>query len=131
MFHKELPNISRTYIQHEKLILLTVCLLTKDFFNILITSVGAVRTSNPICFQIAGVQIWPLPNKPNGTFDLDEMEEKVRDHRDDHEPMTSLICVENTQNWCGGKVLPLDWLDDVSIAVNDPHEVSHHLQQVA
>lgn len=65
--------------------------------------------------QIAGVQIWPLPNKPDGTFDLDEMEEKVRDHTDDHEPMTSLICVENTQNWCGGKVLPLEWLDDLAM----------------
>jgi hypothetical protein len=84
---------------------------------------GVVRTSNPICFQIAGVQIWPLPNKPDGTFDLDEMEEKVRDHTDDHEPMTSLICVENTQNWCGGKVLPLKWLDEVSIAENDFHNV--------
>ena len=64
--------------------------------------------------QIAGVQIWPLRNKPDGTFDLDEMEEKVRDPEDDHEPKTSLICAENTHNWCGGKVLPLEWLDDVS-----------------
>ena len=69
--------------------------------------------------QIAGVQIWPLRNKPDGTFDLDEMEEKVRDHEDDHEPKTSLICVENTHNWCGGKVLPLEWLDDVSTIHTD------------
>jgi threonine aldolase len=60
----------------------------------------------------------PLPNKPDGTFDLEKMEERVRDTSDDHEPVTSLICVENTQNWCGGKVLPLEWLDDVSIAGN-------------
>jgi hypothetical protein len=72
-----------------------------------------------ISLQIAGVQIWPLQNNPDGTFDLDEMEEKVRNHTDDHEPMTSLICVENTQNWCGGRVLPLEWLDDVSIVGND------------
>lgn len=76
--------------------------------------------------QIAGVQIWPLRNKPDGTFDLDEMEEKVRNHEDDHEPKTSLICVENTQNWCGGKVLPLEWLDDVSTV----HTVNEHLQLV-
>jgi hypothetical protein len=72
--------------------------------------------------QIAGVQIWPLRNKPDGTFDLDEMEEKVRDHTDDHEPRTSLICVENTQNWCGGKVVPLEWLDDVSTVQRDLNE---------
>ncbi|PSN45213.1 putative low-specificity L-threonine aldolase 2 [Blattella germanica] len=65
--------------------------------------------------QIAGVQIWPLQNKSDGTFDLDEMEEKIRDHSDDHEPKTSLIVVENTQNWCGGKVLPMKWIDDVSV----------------
>ena len=45
------------------------------------------------------------------------MEEKIRDHSDDHEPQTSLICVENTQNFCGGKVLPLNWLNDVSIKI--------------
>ena len=46
---------------------------------------------------IAGVQIWPLRNKPDGKFDLDEVEEKVRGHEDDYEPKISLICVENTQ----------------------------------
>ncbi|KAJ9574649.1 hypothetical protein L9F63_008181, partial [Diploptera punctata] len=65
--------------------------------------------------QIAGVQISLLRNNPDGTFDLDEMEEKIRDHSDIHEPKTSLICVENTQNWCGGKVLPLKWLDELGI----------------
>jgi threonine aldolase len=67
-----------------------------------------------ISSPIAGVQIWPLRNKPDGKFDLDEVEEKVRGHEDDYEPKISLICVENTHNWCGGNVLPLEWLDDVS-----------------
>ena len=66
-----------------------------------------------ISSQIAEEQIWPLRNKPDGTFDLDEREEMVRNHEDDHEPKISLICVENTHNYCGGKVIPLEWLDDV------------------
>ena len=38
----------------------------------------------------------------------------VRNHEDDHKPKITLNCVENTLNWCGGKMLPLEWLDDVS-----------------
>lgn len=28
-------------------------------------------------------------------------------------PVTSLVCVENTHNMAGGRVLPLGWLDEV------------------
>lgn len=85
----------------------------------LVTKVEVTEIIKVIYVQIAGVQIWPLRNNPDGTFDLDDMEEKVRNHTDDHEPMTSLICVENTQNWCGGRVLSLEWLDDVSNVGSD------------
>lgn len=30
-----------------------------------------------------------------------------------HEPTTRLVCVENTHNSLGGKVLPIDWLKEV------------------
>jgi len=72
-----------------------------------------------ISSQIAEVQIWPLRNKPHGTFDLDEREELLRNREDDHEPKISLICVENTHNCFGGKLLPLEWLDDVSDVHSD------------
>ena len=72
-----------------------------------------------ISSQIAEVQIWPLRNKPDGTFDLDEIEDVVRNHEDDHEPNISLICVESTHKYCGGKVIPLEWLDDVSDVHSD------------
>jgi threonine aldolase len=53
-----------------------------------------------------------VPNLPDGTFDLDIMQNHIRT-RDLHEPRTALICVENTHNKCGGKVVPLAWLDEV------------------
>lgn len=31
-----------------------------------------------------------------------------------HEPITRMIMIENTQNMCGGKVLPLKFLDEIS-----------------
>ncbi|CAG2068754.1 unnamed protein product, partial [Timema podura] len=71
-------------------------------------------SSHMFLFEQGGAaQMCTLPNKSNGTFDLDLMESKVRSGNDSlHEPITSLICVENTHNVCGGKVLPLDWLDE-------------------
>lgn len=62
--------------------------------------------------QIAGVQVTTVKNKPDGTFDLDEMQMKIR-KEDIHEPVTALICIENTHNVCGGKVLPMEWLKEL------------------
>lgn len=61
--------------------------------------------------QLAGVQLCPLPNKPDGTFCLTQFQENIRG-RDLHEVITSMAIVENTQNMCGGKVLPLEYLDE-------------------
>ena len=43
------------------------------------------------------------------------MKSKVR-KGDIFEPITSLIVVENTHNMCGGKALPMKWLDEVNTA---------------
>ncbi|XP_044759593.1 probable low-specificity L-threonine aldolase 2 [Coccinella septempunctata] len=63
--------------------------------------------------QIAGVQSCLLRNKEDGTFDLNELRDKIRVDSDVHEPVTQLVIVENTHNMCGGKVLPLEWLAEV------------------
>ena len=35
-------------------------------------------------------------------------------HYDDpHEAWTALMCIENTHNKCGGKVLPVQWIREV------------------
>ena len=61
--------------------------------------------------QFGGVQLNPIPNNPDGTFCLDKFKRKFRFY-DQHEPITSLAIVENTHNMCGGKVIPLEWLDE-------------------
>lgn len=63
--------------------------------------------------HLASIMITTIDNKPDGTFDLDEFESMIRGS-DIHEPVTALVAVENTHNACGGKVLPLDWLEDLS-----------------
>lgn len=54
-------------------------------------------------------------NLPDGTFSLDEVVTRMRDGSDIHNTKTSLICVENTHNWCGGVALPLTWMSEVGL----------------
>ncbi|CAH1115903.1 unnamed protein product [Phaedon cochleariae] len=75
--------------------------------------------------QIAGVQCQPMKNKDDGTFSLDELREKIRKNPDIHEPISSLIVIENTHNLCGGKVLPLDWIEKVGSIGSDNNIAVH------
>jgi len=62
--------------------------------------------------QIGGVHPRAVWNKKDGTMELKDIEDAVRDE-DPHYPRTRLICLENTHNACGGKVLPRAFLSDV------------------
>ncbi|XP_032900157.1 probable low-specificity L-threonine aldolase 2 isoform X3 [Amblyraja radiata] len=63
--------------------------------------------------QIAGVHSRVVKNLPDGTFDLNELESNIRhDYPDPHVTRTSLICLENTHNVKGGRVLPLPFLQE-------------------
>lgn len=64
--------------------------------------------------HVAGVLLSTLDNKPDGTFDLAELESRFRG-TDVHEPISAMVAVENTHNVCGGKVLPLKFLDELSV----------------
>lgn len=70
--------------------------------------------------QIAGVQLVTIKNETDGTFCLNEMQRKLRVYEDCHEPITSLVIVENTHNMCGGKVLPLEWLNELATICKNP-----------
>jgi threonine aldolase len=50
---------------------------------------------------LGGIQACPLPNQPDGTLALDDILASIRSE-DVHHPITRLICLENTQNICGG-----------------------------
>ena len=75
----------------------------------------------PVCLccvfvltQVAGVHPRTVTTLPNGTFDLDEVESKIRhDYPRAYLPRSRLICVENTHNVKGGRVLPLTFLQEV------------------
>lgn len=45
----------------------------------------------------------------DGTLDLDDIREAIREN-DCHMPVTRLICLENTHNFAGGKVLTPEYI---------------------
>jgi threonine aldolase len=61
---------------------------------------------------VGGVHPHTLRNQPDGTLDLAEIAEHIRGDND-HYPVSRLICLENTQNRCGGRVLRPDYVDAV------------------
>lgn len=59
---------------------------------------------------IAGVQLRPI-DAPKGILPVEAIAERIRGE-DIHYPPTSLVCLENAHS--SGRVLPLDYLDEVS-----------------
>lgn len=60
-----------------------------------------------------GVVYEPLPNQPDGSVLLSDLAEAFPDANDPQFALPSLICLENTQNRCGGVVLDSDYLAGV------------------
>jgi threonine aldolase len=75
---------------------------------------------------LGGVQVRTVPNLSDGTMDPLLLENAIRARDNVHFPRTSLICVENTQNRCGGAVLSVDQLAEVR-AVADRHQLPVHM----
>ena len=61
---------------------------------------------------VGGVHPRPLHNQPDGTLDLDAIADHIRGDND-HYPVSRLVCLENTQNRCGGRVLRPEYVDAV------------------
>ncbi|MEZ4683833.1 MAG: low-specificity L-threonine aldolase [Caldilineaceae bacterium] len=61
---------------------------------------------------LGGVHPMAIRNQADGTLDLAEVEANIRGDNE-HYPVTKLICVENTHNFCGGRVLSLDYMDAI------------------
>jgi threonine aldolase len=61
---------------------------------------------------LGGIQPCPVPNQPDGTLALDDILASIRTE-DVHHPITRLICLENTQNICGGVPLTAAYTREV------------------
>ncbi len=61
----------------------------------------------------AGLQLHPVPTD-DGLLTADHVAAAIRPASNPYQPETSLICVENTHNAAGGKVLPLPALQGIA-----------------
>ncbi len=74
---------------------------------------------------VAGVQLRAVPNDARGRINASDVEAMIRG-ANVHNPSTTLLCLENTQNRCSGAAIPLD--DIVELAgVAHRHGVRVHI----
>ena len=57
---------------------------------------------------LGGVHSCQLPNQQDGTLILEDIQDAFRSS-DDHQPISRLVCLENTHNRCGGVSLSADY----------------------
>jgi threonine aldolase len=74
---------------------------------------------------LGGVAMWGIPNLPDGTLPLDAVAAAIRP-RDPHFPRTALICIENTQNRCGGAPIGPEYMAALG-ALAQVHGLPLHL----
>jgi threonine aldolase len=73
---------------------------------------------------LGGIQPCPVQNQADGTLALTEILSSIRTE-DVHHPITRLICLENTQNICGGVPLTPDYTRQVGELAHDNHLFLH------
>ena len=61
---------------------------------------------------LGGIQPCAIPNQKDGTLTVDDILASIRTE-DVHHPITRLICLENTQNICGGVPLTVEYTQQV------------------
>ena len=57
---------------------------------------------------LGGVHSCQLPNQPDGTLLIQDIQAAIRS-TDAHQPVSRLVCLENTHNRCGGVALTADY----------------------
>ncbi len=57
---------------------------------------------------LGGVHSCQLPNQADGTLFLDDIQAAIRS-KDAHQPISRLVCLENTHNRCGGVAITADY----------------------
>lgn len=74
---------------------------------------------------LSGVTCRPI-SSDDGTLPLDALRANIHRGDDPHYAPTRLVCLENTHNACGGRVLPMDHVRSV-IALAHEHDLLAHL----
>src|SRR3984893_18294202 len=57
---------------------------------------------------LGGAPMYVVPRHANGSLDMQKVRAGIADDSDGHVAATSLVCIENTHNRCGGTVLNVE-----------------------
>ncbi len=74
---------------------------------------------------LGGVVIHTIPNQADGTLTLKDLEYALNDPEDIHSPISKLIIIENTQNFCGGVPLSLEYTESVAAFAREHGLILH------
>lgn len=74
---------------------------------------------------LGGVHSSQIPNQPDGTLDLEDIRAAIRPE-DVHQPVSRLVCLENTHNRCGGAPLSAEYTQSVADLAHQ-HNLYLHL----
>lgn len=75
---------------------------------------------------VGGVVIHTIPNQADGTLALQDLQNALRNPDDIHEPISKLVIIENTQNFCGGVPISLYYTEQVAAFARE-HNLLLHL----
>ncbi len=73
---------------------------------------------------LGGVHSCQLQNQVDGTLLLDDIQDAIRSN-DAHQPISRLVCLENTHNRCGGVALTTDYTRAVGELVHEKGLLLH------
>ncbi len=74
---------------------------------------------------LGGIVPHPIPNQPDGTLRLEDIEQAIREDNV-HFPRTRLLCLENTHNMCNGMPLSVEYTAQV-VHLAHSHGLKVHL----
>jgi threonine aldolase len=74
---------------------------------------------------LGGSPMYVVPTDTYGMLDLTELAANITDESDEHEAATGLICVENTHNRRGGKVLNVEQIEAITTIAHAHHIPVH------
>lgn len=106
MWHERVGDCFGRYVTHT-LVRTGISLYSKNIATVIdkLSTLWKAGTA-----QIAGVGSRTIPNKRDGTMNIDAVEAAIRSDNV-HFPVTELISIENTHNYCGGRVLPSGYME--------------------
>lgn len=76
--------------------------------------------------MLGGCPLKPIPTEAGGMLDPERVKLAIDDGSDEHSAPTSLLCIENTHNRCGGAVLNVEQVETLA-ALAHAHGMKVHM----